>query len=129
MCSVPNAHMPASPTMLPARDMRFVLLRRQGTSRLYTSSAIVLVVTVGISLGVLLPNETNVPQPWAVISAIVGWSFTVTWSISFYPQIFVNFQRKRQVLERPRNSHASAVLLLSHSTRCTAVTSLQIPTF
>lgn len=78
-------------------DAEELLSGGAGTSRFYTSSAIVLVVTVGVSLGVLLPNETNVPQPWAVISAIVGWSFTVTWSISFYPQIFVNFQRKSVV--------------------------------
>ena len=53
------------------------------------------VTAAGIALGVALPNQTEVPQPWVMISACVGWTYFVTWSISFYPQIIVNYQRKR----------------------------------
>ncbi|RHN50521.1 putative lysosomal cystine transporter [Medicago truncatula] len=28
---------------------------------------------------------------------VLGWSAFVSWSISFYPQIILNFQRKRYV--------------------------------
>lgn len=28
------------------------------------------------------------------LSQVIGWSYFVAWSISFYPQIIVNFQRK-----------------------------------
>lgn len=37
----------------------------------------------------------QIPEPWARISAIVGWTYFATWSISFYPQIIVNYQRQR----------------------------------
>lgn len=28
------------------------------------------------------------------LSQVIGWSYFVAWSISFYPQVIVNFQRK-----------------------------------
>jgi len=32
-----------------------------------------------------------------VVYEVLGWSAFVSWSISFYPQIILNFQRKRYV--------------------------------
>lgn len=32
-----------------------------------------------------------------VVSTVVGWVYFVAWSISFYPQIYYNFQRKSVV--------------------------------
>lgn len=29
-----------------------------------------------------------------IISAIVGWIYFAAWSVSFYPQIYINFKRK-----------------------------------
>lgn len=31
----------------------------------------------------------------ALVSVIVGWIYFVAWSISFYPQMYENWQRKR----------------------------------
>ncbi|KAI9275080.1 PQ loop repeat-domain-containing protein [Helicostylum pulchrum] len=31
---------------------------------------------------------------WSVVSDIIGWSYFFVWSISFYPQIFLNWKRK-----------------------------------
>ena len=31
---------------------------------------------------------------WAVISAIIGWLYFAAWSISFYPQLILNYRRK-----------------------------------
>lgn len=31
------------------------------------------------------------------ISSVIGWCYFVAWSISFYPQIYTNFQRKSVV--------------------------------
>lgn len=73
----------------------FTVSASQGTQRLYATTMVGVIVAAGFGLGVALPNETEVPQPWPVISAIVGWSYFATWSISFYPQIVINYQRKR----------------------------------
>jgi hypothetical protein len=32
---------------------------------------------------------------WDIASEVVGWVYFFAWSISFYPQIFVNYNRKR----------------------------------
>jgi len=32
-----------------------------------------------------------------IISAIIGWSYFAAWSVSFYPQIYLNWRRKSVV--------------------------------
>ena len=34
----------------------------------------------------------------ATFSEVIGWVYFVAWSVSFYPQIIVNFRRKRYAL-------------------------------
>lgn len=36
-------------------------------------------------------------RPLIVISQVVGWIYFVAWSVSFYPQIYINFKRKSVV--------------------------------
>jgi hypothetical protein len=31
----------------------------------------------------------------AIFSAIIGWAYFAAWSLSFYPQVYDNFKRKR----------------------------------
>ncbi|POY75177.1 hypothetical protein BMF94_1809 [Rhodotorula taiwanensis] len=31
---------------------------------------------------------------WAQLSTILGWTYTIIWSLSFYPQIWINYRRK-----------------------------------
>ncbi len=33
-------------------------------------------------------------RPLIVLSEVVGWIYFVAWSVSFYPQIYINFKRK-----------------------------------
>ena len=33
-----------------------------------------------------------------ILAAITGWIYFFAWSISFYPQIFLNYKRKRLVI-------------------------------
>jgi cystinosin len=35
---------------------------------------------------------------WDTVSIVIGWIYFFSWSISFYPQLFVNFHRKRYSL-------------------------------
>lgn len=36
-------------------------------------------------------------RPLIVLSEVVGWIYFVAWSVSFYPQIYINFKRKSVV--------------------------------
>lgn len=38
-----------------------------------------------------------ISSPLIVISDVVGWIYFAAWSISFYPQIYINFKRKSVV--------------------------------
>lgn len=38
-----------------------------------------------------------ISSPLIVISEIVGWIYFAAWSVSFYPQIYINFKRKSVV--------------------------------
>lgn len=34
---------------------------------------------------------------WTVVADVIGWLYFAAWSVSFYPQIFDNWKRKRLV--------------------------------
>ncbi|KAI8091899.1 PQ loop repeat-domain-containing protein [Thamnidium elegans] len=36
----------------------------------------------------------GIMSTWSIVSDIIGWSYFFVWSISFYPQIFLNWKRK-----------------------------------
>uniref|UniRef100_A0A7S4REA9 Cystinosin n=1 Tax=Ditylum brightwellii TaxID=49249 RepID=A0A7S4REA9_9STRA len=57
-----------------------------------------LIICIGTVLGVSLPKESSLPTPWyRTFSSIIGYVYFTAWSISFYPQIFMNYRRKRTV--------------------------------
>lgn len=37
-------------------------------------------------------------ETWDVVSEVIGWIYFLAWSLSFYPQIFINYQRKSYLL-------------------------------
>lgn len=45
------------------------------------------VLLTGVLLGVILPHTSHDPPPWDLVSSMVGWSYFVAWSVSFYPQV------------------------------------------
>eukprot|EP00567_Pseudictyota_dubia_P008595 CAMPEP_0197443548 /NCGR_PEP_ID=MMETSP1175-20131217/9260_1 /TAXON_ID=1003142 /ORGANISM="Triceratium dubium, Strain CCMP147" /LENGTH=420 /DNA_ID=CAMNT_0042974195 /DNA_START=1605 /DNA_END=2867 /DNA_ORIENTATION=- len=50
---------------------------------------------VGTVLGLVMPKESSLPTPvWRTISSIVGYTYFICWSISFYPQVILNYKRK-----------------------------------
>jgi cystinosin len=50
---------------------------------------------LGIPLGIAFPpNDPNYPDPWRRISGVIGWVYWSAWSVSFWPQVLVNFRRK-----------------------------------
>ena len=58
-----------------------------------------LVLLIGIPLGVAFPpaDDGSYPQPWRGLSGIIGWIYFTAWSISFYPQVFINARRRSVV--------------------------------
>ncbi len=46
-------------------------------------------------------NETYIrvsvvhSKPLVIIVAVIGWIYFVAWSVSFYPQVYINWKRKR----------------------------------
>jgi cystinosin len=55
----------------------------------------VLTVLVGVTLGLALPDGANgVPGRWGRFSAVIGWMYFAAWSLSFYPQLKTNWERK-----------------------------------
>lgn len=52
--------------------------------------------SIGIFLGLIIPKNPNLPSPfYQYISSILGYTYFVSWSVSFYPQIITNYKRKK----------------------------------
>ena len=57
-----------------------------------------LVFAIGVPLGFLFPpHDPNYPEPWRRISGVIGWIYFTAWSISFWPQVFINARRRSVV--------------------------------
>eukprot|EP01082_Thalassiosira_pseudonana_P005827 g5415.t1 g5415 contig2:492961-494109(-) len=49
----------------------------------------------GAVLGTILPKNQHLPSPtWQITSSIIGYTYFLAWSTSFYPQLFMNHQRR-----------------------------------
>jgi cystinosin len=56
-------------------------------------SGIAAILIFGVGLGCAIPSKKD-PHPWNYISSIIGWWYFMAWSISFLPQLYLNWQRK-----------------------------------
>lgn len=66
-----------------------------GTEARTSLSIFSFVLVGGIILGVSIPNnDPDYPNPWRTLSSVIGWIYFVAWSVSFYPQVILNYQRK-----------------------------------
>ncbi|KAG9407276.1 hypothetical protein AC1031_001967 [Aphanomyces cochlioides] len=56
------------------------------------------VITVtGFGLGFGTDSTDNIPDPYNRISSIIGWIYFACWSVSFWPQVFLNWRRQSVV--------------------------------
>jgi cystinosin len=53
-----------------------------------------LILVLGLVLGFTLHANAHIPQPWNRLSSVIGWIYFCCWSVSFYPQVFLNYERK-----------------------------------
>ncbi|OQS02330.1 Lysosomal Cystine Transporter (LCT) Family [Thraustotheca clavata] len=61
------------------------------------SIGIGIILGVGVVLGFALDGNDNVPAPFNRISSVIGWMYFAAWSMTFWPQIFVNWRRQSVV--------------------------------
>lgn len=53
------------------------------------------ILTGGIVLGSILPKNQTLPsQSWQLLSNVIGYTYFLAWSTSFYPQILLNYDRR-----------------------------------
>mmetsp|Transcript_13023 Transcript_13023/g.20210 ORF Transcript_13023/g.20210 Transcript_13023/m.20210 type:complete len:349 (-) Transcript_13023:289-1335(-) len=56
---------------------------------------LLMLAVVGAALGLVLPQDDNLPTPWyRTASNMIGYYYFTCWSISFYPQVISNLSRK-----------------------------------
>lgn len=72
-----------------------------GTELRATCTTYFIVLAIGLGLGFGLPTpaicSTCTNQSWNVASSVMGWVYFSAWSVSFWPQILVNWHRKSVV--------------------------------
>jgi len=50
---------------------------------------------LGTITGIIMPKNPDLPHAWyRLLSSIIGYTYFVSWSVSFYPQIITNYQKK-----------------------------------
>eukprot|EP00563_Minutocellus_polymorphus_P019121 CAMPEP_0197720146 /NCGR_PEP_ID=MMETSP1434-20131217/3597_1 /TAXON_ID=265543 /ORGANISM="Minutocellus polymorphus, Strain CCMP3303" /LENGTH=334 /DNA_ID=CAMNT_0043304959 /DNA_START=40 /DNA_END=1044 /DNA_ORIENTATION=- len=56
------------------------------------------IVIIGTCIGLLMPQNTNLPTPWyRILSSAIGYTYFLAWSVSFYPQVVQNCRRRSTV--------------------------------
>ncbi|KAL0032185.1 hypothetical protein WJX77_009515 [Trebouxia sp. C0004] len=55
------------------------------------------IAVLGVGLGLALPEDQSVPHRFNRIITISGWLYFLTWSLSFYPQLLLNWRTKSVV--------------------------------
>jgi cystinosin len=57
----------------------------------------VFIVVMGLILGFAVPPPAADPHPWDKVSSVIGWWYFTAWSVSFFPQLYLNWRRKSVV--------------------------------
>mmetsp|Transcript_27895 Transcript_27895/g.39217 ORF Transcript_27895/g.39217 Transcript_27895/m.39217 type:complete len:394 (-) Transcript_27895:28-1209(-) len=69
-------------------------LEERGSSQAVLTGLCTLFVT-GTILGLILPKSAALPTPWyRIVSSVIGYTYFLCWSVSFYPQVISNWKRK-----------------------------------
>jgi cystinosin len=76
----------ASPIMDDTGDCRSV------------SAGLLSLFLIGATIGLVTPKNHSLPSVWyQYVSAAIGYTYFLAWSVSFYPQIVNNFKRRSTV--------------------------------
>ncbi|KDO35314.1 hypothetical protein SPRG_00163 [Saprolegnia parasitica CBS 223.65] len=80
---------PSLTPVAPAASSPITFVQRNGVA-----IGVAVIAVVGFGLGFGLDANDNVPAPYNRISSIIGWTYFACWSVSFWPQIFLNWRLK-----------------------------------
>jgi hypothetical protein len=59
------------------------------------SKGISVILAIGAFVGAVLPKNPDLPTPWyRTLSSSIGYIYFLSWSVSFYPQLITNYQKK-----------------------------------
>ncbi|ETV78321.1 hypothetical protein H257_07907 [Aphanomyces astaci] len=58
---------------------------------------VAVIAVTGVGLGFATDSTDNIPQPYNRISSVIGWVYFACWSVSFWPQVFLNWRRQSVV--------------------------------
>ncbi len=54
-----------------------------------------LTLVIGVVMGLSVPHKDTTVALWVQrLSSVMGWTYFAAWSLSFYPQVILNYQRK-----------------------------------
>jgi cystinosin len=70
------------------------IMDEQGSAKSVAAGLFTLFI-VGGSIGLAMPKNPGLPDLWyRYVSAAIGYIYFLCWSVSFYPQVVTNFQRR-----------------------------------
>ena len=60
---------------------------------------VLLILSIGLGLGLALPHDTSSCHNLSIVkvSDVVGWTYFAAWSLSFWPQLVMNWERRSVV--------------------------------
>eukprot|EP00979_Chaetoceros_neogracilis_P004072 scaffold706_cov264-Chaetoceros_neogracile.AAC.6 len=73
----------------------FKIYSDQSGSRSNIINGLSVMFGLGAMTGIVMPKNPDLPHAWyRLLSSIIGYTYFVSWSVSFYPQLITNYQRK-----------------------------------
>lgn len=58
------------------------------------TACIVSSFVLGIIVGLSVPGNSDLSSTYRPFSSVIGWTYVIAWTISFYPQVIMNYQRQ-----------------------------------
>jgi hypothetical protein len=89
----PHHHQRSAGYVLGKKSVRLNL--SSGFDAVRTTIIIILIINCLHRDAAFLHVSVNKIGLLEIFSVIVGWTYFAAWSISFYPQIYINYTRKR----------------------------------
>ena len=89
-----DSHQSEGTLMLFIKELLSIYADQSG-SCIVVSKGISVILAIGVLVGAIVPKDPDLPTPWyRFVSSSIGYIYFFSWSVSFYPQIITNYQKK-----------------------------------
>lgn len=89
-----ESHQSEGAIMFFIKDLLSIYADQSG-SCIVVSKGISVILAIGVMVGAIVPKDPDLPTPWyRFVSSSIGYIYFFSWSVSFYPQIITNYQKK-----------------------------------